>query len=94
MIQGPRVAQVVSEMRRTGYSLHLKAGLALHQLMARMAKDAHSVQAQLQARTPQTLAQEDAWRSRIARSTGLGSLVSKSISLAQYGVIAMRAIRL
>ncbi len=37
-------------------------------------------------------AQEDAARSRIARSTGLGSVVSKSISLAHSGVIAMRAI--
>jgi hypothetical protein len=37
-------------------------------------------------------AQEDAARSRIARSTALGSVVSKSISLAHSGVIAMRAI--
>ena len=37
-------------------------------------------------------AQEDAARSRIARSTALGSVVSKSISLAHSGVTAMRAI--
>jgi hypothetical protein len=37
-------------------------------------------------------AQEDAARSRIARSTALGSVVSKSISLTHSGVIAMRAI--
>src|SRR4029453_4757187 len=37
-------------------------------------------------------AQEDAARSRIARSTALGRVVSKSISLAHSGVTAMRAI--